>query len=161
MAMTIRKRLRHGWTRVARSVKRRRAATKAVRFMREQHRRGTIRCPHGYAWHGHCAHSVACAYGRFASGWDAYQGYRLTPPKHRRDGSKRYDIPRGAFGFFKVPSDPGAYGHVVIGNGRGGKCWGVDRPINGRIGMDTVRGIEAAWGMTYVGWVWPDQAHGW
>lgn len=153
---TVLKKLKHGVTRVAVSAKRKVRARKAVKFMRTQHKKGTTKCPHGYGWQGHCAHSVACAYGKFASGWDAYEGWTLTNPRVRHTGRHKYNPPRGAICFYRG----GQYGHVVISNGRG-KVWGVDLPVTNRIGLVSVKTPEALWGQEYLGWVWPDEVAGW
>lgn len=145
-------------TRVSKYLRRRKRANKAIEFMRENSRRYTYRCPHKILWKGHCAHSVACAHGKYASGWDAYEGFTLTPPKFRRDGKKKYNPPRGALVFWKGGS--AGYGHVGISNGRG-RFWGVDYPNAHHVGLGEIRAIEKAWGLEYVGWVWPDQVAGW
>lgn len=147
-----------GTTRVSRWWKRRRRANKAIAYLRNESRKESLRCRHGTPWKGHCAHSVACAHGRLASGWDAYQGFVLTPPKYRRSGRKRYYAPRGALPFWKSPR--GGYGHVGVSNGRG-RFWGVDYPRNFYVGLGRIEDIEKKWGLEYVGWVWPDQVAGW
>lgn len=145
-------------TRVSKLLRRRARANKAIAYLRDHHRRRSLTCRHGTPWHYHCAHSVACAYGKLASGWDAYQGFVLTPPKYRRDGRKRYYAPRGALVFWKGGSQ--GYGHVGISNGRG-RFWGVDLPESFHVGLAEIRDVEEKWGMRYVGWVWPDQVAGW
>ena len=153
-----------GYTRVAVSKTRREAAKKAIAFLRRQHETGTLRCPTGthdssgtgVAWQGHCAHTVACAYGRFASGWDAWQGWVTTAERYQRDGRQKDNPPRGALVFFVG----GRYGHVAIANGRG-KIWGNDAPVHGRIGLVPVGWITSHWGYELVGWVWPDEVAGW
>ena len=154
-------------TRVSQYLRRRKAANKAIAYLRDHSKRETYKCRHNTPWHYHCAHSVACAYGRVASGWDAYQGFALTPPKYRRDGRKRYTAPRGALVFWQSPGPDGkygsgddGYGHVGISNGRG-RFWGVDLPRNFYVGLSRIRDVEEKWGMRYVGWVWPDQVAGW
>ena len=147
-----------GSTRVARWWKRRRKANKAISYLRTESRMGTWRCRHGIAWKGHCAHSVACAHNRLASGWDAYEGFTLTPVKWRRNGKKKYRAPRGALVFWRGGS--AGYGHVGVSNGRG-RFWGVDLPISGHVGISRIGDVERKWGLEYVGWVWPDQVAGW
>lgn len=145
-------------TRLSHFLKRRRRANAAIKVLREASRAGSLRCRHGYPWHYHCAHSVACAHGRFASGWDAYKGFVLTPVKYRRNGKKKYKAPRGALVFWEGGSE--GYGHVGVSNGRG-KFWGVDLPVNFKVGLSHIRDVEQKWGMRYAGWVWPDQVFGW
>ena len=147
-----------GKTRVSRWLKRRTAANKAIAYLRGESRKRSTRCRHGTLWRGHCAHSVACAYGRYASGWDAYQGFALTPARFRRDGRKKYTAPRGALVFWKGGSQ--GYGHVGVSNGRG-RFWGVDMPEGGYVGLARIRDVEEKWGLRFVGWVWPDQVAGW
>lgn len=147
-----------GRTRVAVALQRRLRANRAISYLRDQSRRKTLKCRHNLPWHYHCAHSVACAYERYASGWDAYQGYALTPPGRRRNGTKKYQAPRGALVFWKGGSE--GYGHVGVSNGRG-RFWGVDMPFNFQVGLSKIEDVERKWGMEYVGWVWPDQVFGW
>src|SRR5574343_384423 len=83
-------------TRVAVDPKRRARGQKAVERMRDWHNKQTHRCPvgshdshgQGVTWLGHCAHSVACAYGKSASGWNAAAGWFATPERFRRTGKK-------------------------------------------------------------------------
>lgn len=159
MAMTNRKKLQNGWTRVALDVKRRRKANNAIEFMRRQHDRKTTVCPHGMSWRMHCAHSVACAYGKDASGWDAFDGWQATMEKHQRDGRRKTDPPRGALVFYRGKTDDD-YGHVCLSNGRG-MIWTNDAPVLGRIGLVSVTFPVTQWGYTLVGWVWPDEVAGW
>lgn len=147
-----------GGTRVAVWLKRRVAANKAIDYLRRESRMGTLRCRHGIIWKGHCAHSVACAYGKYASGWDAYQGFSLTAPKYRKNGKKRYTAPRGALVFWRGGS--AGYGHVGVSNGRG-RFWGVDFPKMFHVGLGRIEDVERVWGLEYVGWVWPDEVAGW
>lgn len=168
MAMTRLQKLKAGLTRVATNARRRRRANRAVRFLRRQHRRRTWRCPVGWhdnsgrgvPWDHHCAHTVACAYGRAASGWDAYQGWQQTIERHRRDGRSMHNPPRGAVCFAAGP--PGSPGHVWISNGRG-RAWTNDAPATGRIGLVPHTWFAQHWGPAYkmVGWVWPDELPGW
>lgn len=146
----------HGYTRVATDPKRRTKANQAVAFLRDQKRKGTLKCRHGFDWQGHCAHVVACAYGRSYSGWNAFQGWLATAEKFRRDGRNMDNPPRGALCFWKG----GKYGHVAISNGRG-KIWGNDAPTNRYIGLVPIGWFASHWGYTYVGWVWPDEVAGW
>lgn len=153
-------------TRVANDEKRRAAGKKAVARLRGWKNKQTSRCPvgnhdqsgRGVAWLGHCAHSVACAYGRFASGWNAVDGWRDTPAKYRHDGKKKTDPPRGALVFWSGGSQ--GYGHVGVANGRG-KFYGVDLPTSGRIGLVSIGTPAQQWGLTYLGWIWPDEVVGW
>ena len=158
MAMSFRKRLRNGWTRVATNVRRRRQGNKAVRFLKRQHDIKSWQCPHGYAWKNHCAHTVACAYGRSYSGWDAYEGWERTVKEHQRHGQKMANSPRGALEFWKGGS--AGYGHVAVSNGRE-KIWSNDAPVSGRVGLVPHGYPSSQWGLQYVGWVWPDEVAGW
>jgi len=154
-------------TRVAVDAKRRAAGQKAVARMRDWHDKHTTRCPvgshdpstrQGVPWEGHCAHSVACAYGRSSSGWNAIDGWYKTPAKYRHSGKKAKTAPRGAFQFWAGGSQ--GYGHVTLANGRG-HCWGVDLPDSGRIGLVATDEVARRWGLRYLGWIWPDQVAGW
>ena len=154
-------------TRVAVNEQRRRAGQKAVERMRSWHDKHTSRCPvpahdpvtrHGVAWEGHCAHSVACAYGRSASGWNAVDGWFKTDPKFRHAGKKAKTAPRGALVFWSGGS--AGYGHVAIANGRG-RVWGVDLPDNGRIGLVPTDEVARRWGLKFLGWIFADQVAGW
>lgn len=145
-------------TRVATDPARRARGQKAVEKMRGWHRNAGPRCPHGTLWEGHCAHSVACAYGRYSSGWNAVDGWFGTQAKYRRNGKKAKTPPRGALVFWAGGSQ--GYGHVGVSNGRG-KVWGVDLPVNGRIGLVDVDAPARVWGLRYLGWIWADQVAGW
>lgn len=153
-------------TRVATDPKRRARGQKAVEKMRTARNNNSTRCPvgnhdtsgKGVAWLGHCAHSVACVYGRFSSGWNAIDGWRNTPAKYRRTGKKSKNPPRGALVFWSGGSQ--GYGHVGVANGRG-KFWGVDLPKSGHIGLVDIDEPARAWGLHYLGWIWPDQVAGW
>lgn len=153
-------------TRVANDTKRRKAGKKAVATMRGWAEKKSGRCPvgshdnsgKGVPWLGHCAHSVACAYGRFASGWNAIDGWRGTPAKYQHAGRKAGDPPRGALVFWSGGSQ--GYGHVGVANGRG-KFYGVDLPTSGRIGLVDIDRPRTQWGLTYLGWIWPDEVAGW
>lgn len=158
MAMTFRKKLRNGWTRLATDVRRRRRANKAIKFLKRQRDIKSWKCPHGWAWKQHCAHTVACAHGRSYSGWDAYQGWELTVDKFRRDGRQMSDPPRGAFTFWRGGSK--GYGHVAFSNGRK-MIWTNDAPVDGKIGLVPLDWPQSRWGLQYVGWVWPDEVAGW
>lgn len=158
MAMTIRKKLKRGWTRVATGARRRRAGSKAVAFLRKQSKIKSWKCSHGWAWKGHCAHTVACAYGRSYSGWDAYEGWTKTLDKHRRDGRKMTDPPRGALCFWEGGSQ--GYGHVAVSNGRK-MIWTNDAPVSGKVGKVPLGYPRSQWGLHYKGWVWPDEVAGW
>ena len=153
-------------TRVARDAKRRKQGNAAVAKMRGWHEKNTSRCPvgshdssgKGVAWLGHCAHSVACAYGRFSSGWNAIDGWFGTAEKYRRTGAKKANPPRGALVFWAGGSQ--GYGHVGIANGRG-KFWGVDLPTSGKIGLVGIDVPAQQWGLRYLGWIWFDEVAGW
>ena len=154
-------------TRVAADKPRRERGKKAVARMRDWHAKHTSRCPvpshdtishNGVAWQGHCAHSVACAYGRVSSGWNAVDGWFKTPEKYRHSGKKAKVAPRGALVFWAGGSQ--GYGHVAIANGRG-RVWGVDLPDNGRIGLVPTDEVARRWGLRFLGWVWPDEVVGW
>jgi hypothetical protein len=153
-------------TRVATDPKRRARGQAAVERMRDWHNKRTARCPvgshdrsgNGVAWLGHCAHSVACAYKKSASGWNASQGWFTTPEKYRRTGRKSKTPPRGALVFWAGGSQ--GYGHVAVANGRG-KVWGVDLPDSGHIGLIPIDEVARRWGLKYLGWIWPDQVAGW
>lgn len=158
MAMTFRKRLKNGWTRVATGIRRRRRANRAIDFLQRQHRTGSWQCPHGMAWRQHCAHTVACAHGKVASGWDAYQGWEKTVDKYRRNGRNMGDPPRGALTFYK--GGAAGYGHVAVSNGRQ-KIWTNDAPVTGKIGLVPLAYPRSQWQLQYVGWIWPDEVAGW
>lgn len=157
MAQTTKKKLSNGLTRLSTTIKRRRRANKAVRFLRNQSRKRTKYCPHGIPWSGHCAHTAACAYGKASSGWDAYQGWEQTLAKYQRDGRNMHNPPRGALVFWRG----GQYGHVATSNGRGA-VWGNDAPNHGVVGLADLDWFSRNWGnLTLVGWCWPDEAGGW
>lgn len=145
-----------GATRIATAMKRRKNANKAVAFLRNQHKKGTHTCPHGWVWNNHCAHTVACAYGKTASGWNAYQGWEMTLNKHHHSGRNMNNPPRGALLFFKG----GTYGHVCLSNGRK-RAWTNDAPTVGKVGLVPVSYFTNNWGMQYVGWCWPDEVATW
>ena len=145
-------------TRVAVNEVRRKKGQNAVEKMREWHRKGTVKSPYGMAWEGHCAHSVAAAYGRAASGWNAVDGWYRTPEKYRHSGKKAKMAPRGALQFWAGGSQ--GYGHVTIANGRG-RSWGVDLPVNGKIGLYPTEEITRQWKLRYLGWIWADQVATW
>jgi hypothetical protein len=145
-------------TRVAVDRGRRKQGQKAVERMREWHRKATTKSPYGIAWLGHCAHSVAAAHGRSASGWNAVDGWFRTPAKYRHSGKNAKNAPRGALQFWSGGSQ--GYGHVTVANGRG-KSWGVDLPVSGKIGMVPTGEIAARWGLRYLGWIWADEVAGW
>ena len=158
---------KHGDTRVAVDKERRKDANRAIKFLRDQKKRGTTKCHHNFTWLRHCAHTVACAYGAKSganvspgggaySGWDAWEGWVKTAEKYRRDGRKMDNPPRGALLFFRG----GQYGHVAISNGRR-KAWGNDAPNSGKIGLVPLGWFTTHWGYSYVGWVWPDEVAGW
>ena len=158
MASTMMQRLRAGWTRVATTRRRRRLANHAVTRMRAWHDKATTVSPYGIPWKGHCAHSVAAGYGKQASGWDAIDGWRHTPEQYRHHGRNKARPPRGALCYWAGGS--GGYGHVAISNGRG-KVWGVDLPVDGRIGLVPVGEVHQRWGLTYLGWIWATDVAGW
>ena len=153
-------------TRVSVNPVRRKRGQRAVEKMREWHNRQTFRCPvgshdpsgQGVAWLGHCAHSVACAYGRASSGWNAIDGWRNTSPKFRHTGRRAHNPPRGALVFWSGGSH--GMGHVGVANGRG-RFWGVDLPVSGHIGLADIGDPARRWGLVYLGWIWPDQVAGW
>lgn len=145
-------------TRVAVSPLRRKRGQAAVERMRGWHDHQTVRCPHGTDWLGNCAHSVACAFNRYASGWNAVDGWRQTPAKYRHTGRKSTMPPRGALVFWSGGSH--GYGHVGVANGRG-RFWGVDLPVSGHIGLADIGEPARRWGLSYLGWCWADQVAGW
>ena len=153
-------------TRVAVDDVRRRKGQRAVERMRTWHNKQSSRCPTGWhdgsgkgvPWLGHCAHSVACAYARSASNWNAIDGWFRTPEKYRHSGKNSKNAPRGALQFWSGGSQ--GYGHVTIANGRG-KSWGVDLPDSGKIGLVPTEVVAAKWGLKYLGWIWADQVATW
>ena len=157
MALSVKKKLKNGLTRVSVKISRRRNANKAIKFLRTQSRKKTTHCPHGIPWAGHCAHTAACAQGKAASGWDAYQGWQDTLTKYQRNGRKMDNPPRGALVFWRG----GQYGHVATSNGRGA-VYGNDAPVSGVVGLADLNWFKTHWGnLTLVGWCWPDEVSGW
>lgn len=149
-------------TRVSEFAKRRKQANAAIRRMRLWHDKKWTQCPaHKTPFKGMCLHAVACAYGLPAANYrDVIEMWDDIPKKYRHRGT---NPPRGALVVFldDNPNDSyNVHGHVTISTGRG-KAWGVDRPVDGRVGRTPVSDPSDYWGMRYGGWVWPWRVPKW
>lgn len=148
-------------TRVSESARRRTQANAAIAKMRHWGDAKLTVCPeHGTRFKGMCLHAAVCAYGRANSApFDSVQDLWQREKGIIHTGKSWWNPPRGAFVIYR-DDNPGdrynRHGHVLVSNGRG-KGWGVDRPVDGRVGLVDLHDPCTHWGMVYAGWVWPWQ----